>query len=115
MSLSSALNKSVQVKFFDMSVFFIVSLITFRYFEIDERGLLSIFWATFFIIELLIMEFGVTAQAKIPDQIIKKRKYKSSTNNFIYIPSKIIECTFDRHFCLCLFRANFYNCYPREY
>ena len=76
MSLSSALSKSVQVKFFDMSVFFIVSLITFRYFEIDERGLLSIFWATFFIIELLIMEFGVTAQAKIPDQIIKKENTK---------------------------------------
>jgi O-antigen/teichoic acid export membrane protein len=72
MNLRSALIKSLQVKFFDMSVFFIVSLITFRYFEIEERGLLSIFWAAFFIIELFTFQFGVTIQAKIPAQIIKK-------------------------------------------
>lgn len=73
MSLSSALSKSIQVKFFDMSVFFIVSLITFRYFEINERGLLSIFWATFFVIELFIFELGATIQAKIPNHLVRKQ------------------------------------------
>lgn len=76
MNLASALNKSIQVKFFDMGVFFIVSLVTYRYFEINERGLLSIFWATFFILELFIIEFGATTQAKIPDLISKKENAK---------------------------------------
>lgn len=76
MSLSSALKQSTQVKFFDMSVFFIVSLITYRYFEINERGILSIFWATFFIIELFIIEFGSTTQAKIPDYVVKNDNLK---------------------------------------
>ena len=61
-----------------MAVFFIVSLITYRYFEIEERGLLSLFWATFFIIELLIIDFGVSALAKIPNELANKQITKIS-------------------------------------
>ncbi|MDB2604780.1 hypothetical protein N9Z34_03875 [Gammaproteobacteria bacterium] len=65
-----------------MAVFFIVSIVTYRYFDINERGLLSIFWATFFFIELFIIEFGVTVQAKIPDQIIRKAKFETQNTIF---------------------------------
>ena len=50
-----------------MAIFFIISLITYRYFSVEDRGLLSVFWATFFLIELFIIDLGATVQARIPN------------------------------------------------
>ena len=54
-----------------MAVFFVISLITYRYFDPEERGLLSVYWATIFLMELFIIEFGTTLQARLPHLHLK--------------------------------------------
>lgn len=65
-----------------MAIFFIVSLITYRYFNMDERGMLSIYWATFFIFELFILDLGTTIMSKVPTHI--KKKEKQNIENIIF-------------------------------